>query len=77
MALVFAKKSIRDCFSDHGEEVSNNPRIRSIINCRDQNIDLLYQFKEQKLDKFISKRQNVILLEIYLQKYKEYFGTIK
>jgi len=77
LALVFAKKSIRDCFSDQDEEVSDSPRIRSIIACRDQNIDLLYQFKESKLDKFMSKRENVILLELYLQKYKEYFGTIK
>ena len=77
IALVFAKKSIRESFSDGDEEVSNNPRISSIQACRDQNIDLLYQFKESKLDTFMSKKQNVILLEYYLQKYKEHFGAIK
>lgn len=70
LALLLARKSIRDCYSELA--VTDDQRIKSIIECRNQNIDLLYtDFKEKNMDIFMSKRSNVVLLELYLQSNKE------
>ena len=65
LALLLAKKLIRECFED-AEATDDLERIEYIIKYCDQNIDLLYSFKEAKLDEFMSKKWNVLVLESYL-----------
>ena len=89
IALVFAKKNLRDSLVDSGTNEFDNEytsedsetshegttRVSSILACCDDNRELLYQFKESRLNAFMSQKQNVVLLEYYLQKQKENFGA--
>ena len=81
IALVFSKQKLRNCLTDSSPDKlkldmqSGNTQAKSILSSCDQYRELLYKFKELRLDAFMSKKHNVILLEYYLQKYKEHFGS--
>ena len=67
-------KKLRDCLIDSSpdklklDRQIGNTRAKSILSSCNKNRELLYKFKESRLDAFMSKRHNVILLEYYLQK---------
>ena len=72
--MVFAKQKLRDCLIDSSpdklklDRLTGNTRANSVLASCDQNRELLYKFKESRLNAFMSKKHNVILLEYYIQK---------
>ena len=75
IGLVFANKTLGKYLKMDGQQGTIKQRIISIKAACDSNRMLLYQFNKSKFDAFLGQKQNVILLEYFLNEYKQYVGA--